>query len=139
MTDTLMNILQWLIPGGGLGVVITWIVSQRVRKTKEQKEVTDVYKEMYESKSQTVRELNEEINNLYRELGNTRRAVAKIYACPHYDDCPVRDELPFDKTGKLKRCRKVNRHKAGNNNEGCEDAAGTGSESEHCNPCTESA
>jgi hypothetical protein len=125
-----MNILQWLIPSGGLGAIMAWIVSKRVRQTKEQKEVTDVYREMYESKSQTVRELNEEVNFLYRELGNTRRAVAKIYTCPHYDNCPVRDGLPFDKAGKPKRCRKSNRHNAGCGGEVDEAASCSGGESE---------
>jgi hypothetical protein len=139
MMDVLTNILQWVVPSGGLGAVITWLVSKKVRQTKEQKEVTDVYKEMYESKSQTIRELNEEINFLYRELGNTRRAVAKIYICPHYDNCPVRDELPFDKASKSKRCRKSNRHNTGCNSEVDECPSRSGSESESDGTDTEPA
>jgi hypothetical protein len=99
MTDTLTTILQWLIPSGGLGAVIAWLFSKVLRNLRETKEVHSTYKMLYEDISGTLKDLQNEVDELHKELGRFRRAVAKMYDCRYYPDCPVGRELQDNKTG----------------------------------------
>jgi hypothetical protein len=97
MTDTLTNILQWLIPSGGLGAVIAWIASRRVRNTKIVKEVHDTYKTMYEDVQHTLLENRNENEKLYKAVNKLERAVSRATMCRYWDSCPIRAELPDGK------------------------------------------
>lgn len=115
MADTLLQILMWAIPSGGIGAAIAWIANRRSRMTKTTKEVHDTYKVMYEDISRLLlatqkkyEETSEKIEELSRENARTRsalnrlsRAVEAIRLCPHHGDCPVRLELQDGEPGKL--------------------------------------
>ena len=106
--DVLMQFLAWAVPGG-LGAGATWFLSRRQRRIRETKEEHDTYREMYADVSATLsaiqarnNELNETLDDIKQENGGLRRAVVALRKaiqaignCRHYDDCPVRRELPF--------------------------------------------
>ena len=107
MTADILSILQWAIPSGGIGAAIAWLVHRSVSNAKDAKAVHDTYKQMYEDisgeleKMRTRAEsLETKINKLTNENDELRRAVnrlrntlVEIKRCPHYSNCPVRNEL----------------------------------------------
>jgi hypothetical protein len=93
MMDTFMNILQWLIPAGGLGTVVVWLFSKTLREVRTTKEISDTYKTMYEGTSEILTSVQDEITELHKELGRFRRAIAKAFGCQYFDNCPVQHEL----------------------------------------------
>jgi len=99
MTDTIITLLQWLVPSGGLGAAVAWAFSRTLRSLRETKEVHDTYKSLYEDISETLKDLQNEVDDLQKELGRFRRAVARIYGCRHYSDCPVNRELQNSESG----------------------------------------
>jgi len=130
MTDTLINILQWLIPGGSLGAVITWIVSKTIRNTREKKEIHDTYKTLYEHISGTLENLQDEVDNLHKELGRFRRAISKIYGCSYYPDCPVQHELQNSEGNSNKNNAGESRRQPRFRNPDGKNNSGTGRKSE---------
>lgn len=50
--ETLLQILQWAIPSGGIGAAIAWLVNRKAVSAKAAKAVHDTYKTMYEDISQ---------------------------------------------------------------------------------------
>ena len=48
MIDSLITLLQWLLPTGSVGAVIVWLTSKTLRQARTAKEVHDTYKAMYE-------------------------------------------------------------------------------------------
>ncbi len=106
--DVLIQLLGWAIPGG-LGASVTWLLSRRQRQTREAKEVHDTYRAMYDDVSATLssiqtrnNELNDTLDKIRQENSSLRRAVnalskaiKAVNTCRHYDDCPVRRELPL--------------------------------------------
>ncbi len=92
-TEQIIQILQWLIPIGGLGSAVTWMVRRDTRKDRTAKERNDIYKAMYDNLSDTLIELQNENKKLYRAIARLERAVTRATGCRHYDDCPMRDEL----------------------------------------------
>jgi hypothetical protein len=90
--EHLVEILQWLLPSG-IGSVALWLSSKTARKVRTTKEVHDIYKEMYESTSNTLREIRKENERLYEEFRNLKRAVSCAFQCKYFDDCPVNVEL----------------------------------------------
>ena len=46
--DTIMQILQWAIPSGGIGAAIAWVANRKANNAKQAKSVHDTYKAMYE-------------------------------------------------------------------------------------------
>lgn len=106
--DVLIQLLSWAVPGG-LGASVTWLLSRRQRRTREAKEVHDTYRAMYDDVSATLssiqernNELNETLDKIRQENSGLRRAVnaltkaiETVNTCRHYDDCPVRRELPL--------------------------------------------
>lgn len=110
MADTILQILQWAIPSGGIGAAIAWIANRKAREAKTAKEVHDTYKTMYEDISTLLvetqkkyEETKEQIEALGAENGRTRRALNRlsraieaIQLCPHRANCPVSSELSLD-------------------------------------------
>lgn len=110
--DTLIQLLGWAVPGG-LGASVTWLLSRRQRRTRDAKLEHDTYRKMYEDVSVTLssiqmrnNELNETLDQIRLENSRLKRAVVAlrkameaISSCRHYDDCPVRRELPFVSDG----------------------------------------
>lgn len=105
--DTLLQILQWAIPSGGIGAAIAWIANKNARQAKTAKEVHDTYKVMYADVSELLKKVqteneksNEKLDELGKENERTRRALNRlsraieaIQLCPHRATCPVRSEL----------------------------------------------
>lgn len=88
-----MQILQWLIPMGSIGSVAAWLVHRDTRKDRANKEKNDIYKSMYDNISGTLIELQNENKRLYKAIRRLNQTIDKAVSCPHYGNCPVRDEL----------------------------------------------
>lgn len=107
MADTIMQIIQWAIPSGGIGAAIAWIANRKANSARNAKSVHDTYKAMYEDVSRLLMEtqqkyeentnLTEKLvaeNNLTRRAVNRlSRAIEAIQLCPHRAACPVSGEL----------------------------------------------
>lgn len=107
MTDTILQMLQWAIPSGGIGAAIAWIANRKVNAAQENKSIHDTYKLMYEDVSkellitqkkvddntQRVEALNQENSKTRRALNRLSRAIEAIQLCPYRDNCPVNGEL----------------------------------------------
>lgn len=91
--DLVIQILQWLIPTGGILTLFGWIRQRDTRKERVAKEKNDIYKEMYDNISGTLIELQNENKRLYRAVRQLNQTIQKATACPHFADCPLRDEL----------------------------------------------
>lgn len=91
--DLIVQILQWLIPVGSAGTVLGWIFYRDLRKAREAKEKNDIYKDMYDNISGTLIELQNENKRLYKAVRQLNQTIQKATGCPHYADCPMRDEL----------------------------------------------
>lgn len=91
--DLMMQILQWLIPVGSAGTMIGCIFFRDLRKAREAKEKNDIYKEMYDNISGTLIELQNENKRLYKAVRQLNQTIQKATGCPHFADCPLRDEL----------------------------------------------
>lgn len=104
MTDTLMNILQWLVPSGGLGAVMVWITSRKLRTIRVAKEEHDTYKLMYEDVSKTLLEIRTDYERLQKAINKLERAISKAHGCTYRDICPIlRTELSDDSVTKRNR------------------------------------
>lgn len=111
--DTLMQILQWAIPSGGIGAAIAWVANRKANNARQAKSVHDTYKLMYEDISRLLVEtqvkydestkLTEKLvteNNLTRRaLNRLSRAIEAIQLCPHAGTCPVSSELSLSEDG----------------------------------------
>lgn len=111
--DTLMQILQWAIPSGGIGAAIAWVANRKANNARQAKSVHDTYKLMYEDISRLLVEtqqkydestkLTEKLvseNNLTRRaLNRLSRAIEAIQLCPHAGTCPVSGELSLSEDG----------------------------------------
>lgn len=107
MMDTILQILQWAIPSGGIGAAIGWIVNRKAHEAKTAKDVHDTYKAMYEDISHVLEETHkkyEKIQKLFedassetadlrRAVNRLQRAITSAKRCKHYDSCPISDEL----------------------------------------------
>ena len=105
--DTILQILQWAIPSGGIGAAIGWIVNRKAHEAKTAKDVHDTYKAMYEDISRVLEETQkkyEKIQKLFedassetadlrRAVNRLQRAITSAKRCKHYDSCPISDEL----------------------------------------------
>ena len=113
MTETILQILTWTIPSGGIGAAIAWVANRRMRRSRDAKEVHDTYKEMYNAVSeellalqnQTLKnyekteELIQENVRTRRSLNRLSRAIEAIQLCPYRAKCPVRAELQDSSEG----------------------------------------
>lgn len=113
MADTIMQILQWAIPSGGIGAAIAWVANRKANNAKQAKSVHDTYKVMYEDistllvetqkkydeSSKLTEKLVSENNLTRRALNRLSRAIEAIQLCPHAGTCPVSSELSFIEDG----------------------------------------
>ncbi len=113
MAGTIVDIIQWAIPSGGIGAAIAWVANRKATAAKTAKSVHDTYKVMYEDVSallvetQKKYEENTKIserlvaeNNLTRRAVNRlSRAIEAIQLCPHRAACPVSSELSLSEDG----------------------------------------
>lgn len=72
MADTIMQIIQWAIPSGGLGAAIGWLANRNARRAAAAKSVHDTYKLMYEDISQELIATQRKVDETGRELQAAR-------------------------------------------------------------------
>lgn len=128
--ETILEILQWAIPSGGIGAAIAWIANKSARQAKSAKEVHDTYKAMYadvsalmlkvqnenEKSNEKIDELGKENERTRRALNRLSRAIEAIQLCPHRAGCPVRGELSLttdDDGGKREKRDREKREREG--------------------------
>lgn len=122
--NTLLQILQWAIPSGGIGAAIAWLVNRKAASAKAAKAVHDTYKTMYEDISallvenqkkneKTINSLQEELDKaraesarIKRSLDRLSRAIEAIQYCPHRGTCPISHELQVEANAGAKRSSK---------------------------------
>lgn len=111
--ETILQILQWAIPSGGIGAAISWFVNRKVNQAKSKKEIHDTFKKMYEDVSDLLlkiqnenEELHATVNDLLekdaltrRALNRLSRAIEAIPLCEYHAQCPVLGELRLDEGG----------------------------------------
>jgi hypothetical protein len=96
MNDTLIALLQILLPSGGLATFIAWYFkkeSGKVKEAREAKEMNDAYKAMYNDVKETLIEIQNEKRELRCLLTGLERAVGKCHTCRYYAVCPALIEL----------------------------------------------
>lgn len=150
--DTILQILQWAIPSGGVGAAIAWLANRKAMSAKTAKAVHDTYKTMYEDISnllienqkkneQTISELQEELEKARTESGRIKRSLDRlsrsieaIQLCPHRGSCPVSRELSNEKySSKRKQDKRIIEHRKqtsankSSGDGGTEDVSGDGS------------
>ena len=91
--ETIMQILQWLVPSGIAGSLWAWLRHRENSKVIAAKERNDAYKEMYDNLSGTLIELQNENIKLNKAVRELNRTIRKASTCRHYNDCPIRIEL----------------------------------------------
>lgn len=91
--ETILQILQWAVPGG-IGGAVMWLLSREVRSAHTAKEVHDTYKDMYSDVSQSLTSMREENEKLYNAILRLENAVRRANTCRYWDTCPIRSELP---------------------------------------------
>lgn len=110
IADTLIQMLQWAIPSGGIGAAISWAVNRKASAARTAKSVHDTYKAMYEDISRLLEEtqtkyaeatrltedLTAENQRTRRAINRLSRAIEAIQLCPHRAACPVSGELSLD-------------------------------------------
>lgn len=88
-----IDVLMTAVSSGTLCSVLGWWVNRKLRRAKSAKEIQDVYKTMYENLELTILKFQDENQKLYRAVARLEKAVTRATTCPHYADCPIRDEL----------------------------------------------
>lgn len=134
MTETISNLLQWLIPSGSLATVLVWLTSKTLRTLRETKEIHDTYKAMYEDVKVTLIAISNEKKDLYAIVVRLERAVSKAPNCRYFDNaCPVGRELR--NYPEINGKPKGNKRQRGNKrNTDSDDCAGTGIKSGNGDP-----
>lgn len=149
MAETILQILQWAIPSGGIGAAIAWIANRKAASAKTAKAVHDTYKTMYEDISQllvenqkknekTINSLQEELDKartesarIKRSLDRLSRAIEAIQHCPHRINCPISNELSLDEeadTGKPQRTKHRTTRQRGGEHQHTADATREGAD-----------
>lgn len=112
--DAFITLLQWLIPSGSIGAVLVWLTSRTFRQTRENKEVHDTYKAMYEDVQTTLHTLQNENTNMQLALARLRHLVVRTATCRYFLHCPLRTELQTSGIGAIDtRARTKPRAKGG--------------------------
>lgn len=93
MTETLLTLLQWLVPTGSVGAVIAWLTSKTLRQARTAKEVHDTYKAMYEDLHGTLIDLQHDNTQLHDAIRRLESAIRRATECRYYGTCPLRSEL----------------------------------------------
>ncbi len=107
MMATILQILIWVLPSGGIGAAISWICNRDARTARTARETENIFKQLYEQEGQTLlqmqkrnEELSSKLDELMREIPDLRRAVNRLQRavqsakrCKHYDDCPIKNEM----------------------------------------------
>lgn len=93
MIDSLITLLQWLLPTGSVGAVIVWLTSKTLRQARTAKEVHDTYKAMYEDVQGTLINLQHDNTLLHESILRLEATIRRATECRYYGTCPLRREL----------------------------------------------
>lgn len=93
MTDSILQLLQWLVPTGGVGMLLGWITSTRLRHARTAKEVHDTYKTMYDDVHNELTKLAGENSDINLRLARLEQAIARGPGCHLWPHCPIRLQL----------------------------------------------
>lgn len=93
MIDSLITLLQWLLPTGSVGAVIVWLTSKTLRQARTAKEVHDTYKAMYEDVQGTLINLQHDNSQLHDAILRLEATIRRATECRYYGTCPLRSEL----------------------------------------------
>lgn len=89
----ILALLQWLLPSGGVGLVLGWITSRRIRLARSRREEHDTYMHMYDDTQDTLLRLSQDNQQMLLRLSRVEAALAKAYRCRYLHQCPLRHEL----------------------------------------------
>lgn len=91
--EQVLTLLQWLIPSGGVGMLLGWLTSSRLRRARTRREEHDTYMHLYEDTKQTLEELSHENSKMRHRLGRLETMLTRAYNCRYWGSCPIRREL----------------------------------------------
>lgn len=91
--EQFLSLLQWLLPSGGIGMLLAWLTSRTIRRSREDQAQHDAYRTMYGELRETLIQLNNDNQQLYMEVAHLKRALLRVHTCTHLRTCPVRREL----------------------------------------------
>lgn len=89
----ILALLQWLIPSGGVGLLLGWLTSGRIRRARSRREEHDTYMHMYDDTQQTLLKLSHDNHDMLMRVARLEATLAKAYNCKHWHQCPMRREL----------------------------------------------
>lgn len=118
--ERLLEILMYLLPAGGLGSVLTWLVATRVRRARTDRETSNIYQELYDGLRQTVKDQNYEIKNqqeqilrLQQQQMRLLQVVNQARICRYWgNSCPIHRQLRGEEGAKLYTPRCGDQHTA---------------------------
>ena len=93
MDKLIIEIAKWLIPVGGLGSVVVWLLNRNIRELELIKKSHDTFKQMYEDINEALTNEVEEKKQLRKAVISFEKALSKMFVCKHYSKCPVNLEL----------------------------------------------
>lgn len=105
-----MEFLQFALPSGFIGAVVTWLVNRRKLQTESTKTT-------YENLMEIIQNQSNDINKVYKELALFRRAVESRNNCKYLLRCPVDHVLH----GAKKDVNKQTRRERYDNHEGSDE------------------
>lgn len=80
LPESFITLLQWLLPTGGIGTLLGWLVSSRLRRMREEKEEHESYRLMYHEAMDDFNQLRNEKRQLEREIAELKEDVASLLA-----------------------------------------------------------
>ena len=111
--ETILQILEWIVPAGGVGTAAGWFWNRKVSQAKSKKEVHDTFRQMYEDVSVALLSLQKKYDELSERFNESKdnearfiraanrlsRAIEAIPLCAYHSQCPVLVELQDVKNG----------------------------------------
>lgn len=90
--ETIRQIIEMIFPAG-IGTAIGWLLSRKVYFAKNEAQIHDIYKKMYDDVATTLTKMQDENKKLYKAIARLERAVNRATSCRLWPDCPIAGEL----------------------------------------------
>ena len=84
------TLLEYLGTGGGLMVILNWVVKIPVLRKKIKLDKDDVSRHMAEKDNQTILQLYDNVRTLQEQVSRLEAALSKLVICPMWNNCPAR-------------------------------------------------
>lgn len=99
--ERLLDLLMTVLPSGGLGALLYWLVSAKLRKARDESEISNIYKQLYESVKDTlsgqtdeITQLQQQVLTMQNEHLRLKQMVNQARICRYWGDhCPIRRQL----------------------------------------------